>query len=80
MALRSRRAPRHPNRAALRWLWIILSLAYLLGPATLAASTAYAEGSGSLYPSNATCGPNSTGGSCRANLEWRTNTTAGGTL
>ena len=74
------RAPRHPNRAALRWLWIILSLAYLLGPATLAASTAYAEGSGSLYPSNATCGPNSTNGNCRANLEWRTNPTAGGTL
>ena len=76
----ARRAPRHHDRAALRWLWIILSLAYLLGPATVAVSTAYAEGSGSLYPSNATCGPNSTGGACRANLEWRTNTTAGGTL
>jgi len=27
-----------------------------------------------MYPTNATCAPNSAAGSCRANLEWRTNT------
>ena len=35
---------------------------------------AFAEGSRTIYPSAATCGPNSTTGSCRANIEWRTNT------
>src|SRR5690349_15909708 len=68
------------RRAALRWAIAALCLVSLLGPAALDAAPAFAEGSGSLYPTNATCGPNSTGGSCRANLEWRTDRTAAGTL
>jgi CshA-type fibril repeat protein len=37
------------------------------------ASAAFAEGSRDLYPTNATCSTNSAGGTCRANIEWRTN-------
>ena len=37
-----------------------------------AAGLARAEGSAQLYPVNATCAPNSASGSCRANIEWRT--------
>ena len=33
---------------------------------------AAADGSRTLYPSAATCAPNSSAGSCRANIEWRT--------
>jgi uncharacterized repeat protein (TIGR01451 family) len=36
------------------------------------AGLARAEGSAQLYPANATCTANSAGGSCRANIEWRT--------
>jgi uncharacterized repeat protein (TIGR01451 family) len=36
------------------------------------AGMARAEGSAQLYPVNATCAPNSSAGSCRANIEWRT--------
>jgi hypothetical protein len=54
-------------------LWLaaaaLLALA-LLGPWT--AGMAAAEGSRDLYPSPATCGPNSAGGSCRMNIEWST--------
>jgi CshA-type fibril repeat protein len=35
------------------------------------AGPALAEGSATLYPVNATCQPNSAGGSCRASIEWR---------
>jgi uncharacterized repeat protein (TIGR01451 family) len=47
----------------------------LIAAATVAAfasGVAHAEGSAQLYPVNATCAPNSAGGSCRANIEWRT--------
>jgi len=37
------------------------------------AGSALADGSRTLYPANATCTTNSAGGSCRANIEWRTN-------
>jgi hypothetical protein len=37
------------------------------------ASAAFAEGSRDLYPTNATCTTNAAGGTCRANIEWRTN-------
>ena len=37
------------------------------------ASSALAEGSRDLYPTNATCATNAAGGTCRANIEWRTN-------
>ena len=40
--------------------------------AAFAAGVAHAEGSAQLYPVNATCAPNSSAGSCRANIEWRT--------
>ena len=51
-------------------LLVLLTLA--LGVAAVAPGMAQAEGSAQLYPVNATCGPNSAGGSCRANIEWRT--------
>src|SRR3954469_20175978 len=35
--------------------------------------SALADGSGTLYPTNATCTTNAAGGTCRANIEWRTN-------
>ena len=37
------------------------------------ATAAFAEGSRDLYPTNATCTTNAASGSCRANIEWRTN-------
>jgi hypothetical protein len=44
----------------------------LLSTVGVPSPTAWAEGSRSLFPTNATCQPNSSGGSCRANIEWRT--------
>ena len=37
------------------------------------ATAAFAEGSRDLYPTNATCATNAANGTCRANIEWRTN-------
>ena len=37
------------------------------------ATAAFAEGSRDLYPTNATCTTNAANGTCRANIEWRTN-------
>lgn len=57
--------------------WGITSLLLLIlfGVTGLGATSAYAEGSRDLYPQSSppTCGPNSSGGSCRANIEWRPN-------
>ncbi len=47
---------------------VVLALAVFAAGAGLAR----AEGSAQLYPVNATCAANSAGGSCRANIEWRT--------
>ena len=44
------------------------------GTTAVVAVPASADGSPDLYPTNATCQPNSAGGQCRASLEWRTNT------
>ena len=46
-------------------------LVVLVSPFT--AGIAVAEGSRDLYPTDATCAANSAGGSCRANIEFRTN-------
>ncbi|HEX2916673.1 MAG TPA: SdrD B-like domain-containing protein [Chloroflexia bacterium] len=43
----------------------------------IVAAPAYAEGSRDLYPTNGTCQPNSSNGSCRANIEFRSNTSYG---
>ncbi|HEY7061483.1 MAG TPA: hypothetical protein VII06_08395 [Chloroflexota bacterium] len=51
---------------------LLLAALGLLSGAALGAAPALAEGSRDLYPTNANCVPNSQGGSCRANLEWRT--------
>ncbi|MBV8985722.1 MAG: carboxypeptidase regulatory-like domain-containing protein, partial [Acidimicrobiia bacterium] len=64
-------------RGLLRLLLLLLVTAVggVLAAAAVAlgaASPAAADGSANLYPANATCGPNSTAGSCRANIEWRT--------
>ncbi len=39
--------------------------------AGMATAPTFADGSRNLYPTDATCGPNSTGGQCRASVEWR---------
>src|SRR5436305_4962162 len=55
-------------------LWAGLLMAAVTSAVMLASSgTALADGSGTLYPTNATCTTNAAGGSCRANIEWRTN-------
>ena len=51
---------------------VLLALLATAGAAALTPGIARAEGSAQLYPVNATCAPNSAGGSCRANIEWRT--------
>ena len=43
-----------------------------LALASFAPNSASADGSRTWYPAAAVCGPNSGGGSCRANIEWRT--------
>jgi hypothetical protein len=59
-------------RAARLAASLVITLLGLLCGALFAPEPARAEGSRDLYPTNATCAPNSQGGSCRANLEWRT--------
>jgi hypothetical protein len=44
------------------------------------APSAHAEGSADLFPNNTTCQANSLGGGCRANMEWRTDSYANGTI
>ena len=56
-------------RRIVRLLGLLAVASVLAGTA---AGLARAEGSAQLYPTNATCAPNSSGGSCRANIEWRT--------
>ncbi len=56
-------------RASSRLFAVVL--AAFVAAAALA-GVARAEGSAQLYPANATCQQNSAGGSCRANIEWRT--------
>ncbi len=51
---------------------MLLTLVAALVVFAVAAGVARAEGSVQLYPVNAPCAPNSAGGSCRANIEWRT--------
>jgi uncharacterized repeat protein (TIGR01451 family) len=51
---------------------LLVTLTAVLCVAAIAAGIARAEGSAQLYPVNAACAPNSAGGSCRANIEWRT--------
>jgi hypothetical protein len=63
------------------WLAAAVVAALALVPA---ASSAYAEGSGDIYPSSMTgtaCDDNGNNGACRAHFEWRTNLygPAGGT-
>ena len=41
--------------------------------AALPSAAGFAEGSRDLYPTNASCTTNASSGSCRANIEWRTN-------
>ncbi len=50
----------------------LTSLVLVMLAGILAPRVALADGSAGLYPTNATCQPNSAGGSCRANIEWRT--------
>jgi len=57
------------RRLTRRLLGTLVVTAVVAGAAT---GQARAEGSAQLYPTNATCAPNSSGGSCRANIEWRT--------
>ena len=55
-------------------LWAGLLMAMITAAVVMASSgSALADGSGTLYPTNATCTTNSAGGSCRANIEWRNN-------
>ena len=58
--------------AGLRLARIPFALVVVLVVFAAAAGMAHAEGSAQLYPVNATCAPNSSAGSCRANIEWRT--------
>ena len=58
--------------AGLRRARILIALVLTMAVFAVAAGLARAEGSGQLYPANATCAANSAGGSCRANIEWRT--------
>jgi uncharacterized repeat protein (TIGR01451 family) len=51
---------------------MLLAIVLTLIVFAVAAGLARAEGSAQLYPLNATCAPNSASGSCRANIEWRT--------
>lgn len=51
---------------------MLFTVVLALVVSAVAAGMARAEGSAQLYPVNATCAPNSAGGSCRANIEWRT--------
>jgi uncharacterized repeat protein (TIGR01451 family) len=51
---------------------LFVLLAVLTAAAGVLADRAAAEGSAQLYPANATCTSNASGGSCRANIEWRT--------
>ena len=64
---------RQMRRRGLRALRVLCVLA-LAGTSALVALPASADGSRALYPTDSTCQPNSAGGSCRASLEWRTNT------
>jgi hypothetical protein len=52
----------------------VLCVLAIAGTSALVAVPASADGSRDLHPNNATCQPNSAAGSCRASLEWRTNT------
>ena len=52
----------------------VLCVLAMAGTSALVALPASADGSRNLHPSDATCQANSLGGSCRASLEWRTNT------
>ena len=58
------------GRKILRMLCVLA----IAGTSALVAMPASADGSRSLHPTDATCQANSAGGSCRASLEWRTNT------
>ncbi len=51
---------------------LLVALVLLTAVAGSVAGRARAEGSAQLYPVNASCTSNATGGSCRANIEWRT--------
>ncbi len=62
--------PAARDAAACLRVFAILSVAIAVSAGT--AGIARAEGSAQLYPANTTCAPNSSGGSCRANIEWRT--------
>ena len=57
------------RRPAIRLL-VLLVLATVVAGSV--AGRGRAEGSAQLYPSNASCTSNAAGGSCRANIEWRT--------
>ncbi len=52
----------------------VLCVLAIAGTSALVAVPASADGSRTLHPTDATCQANSAGGSCRASLEWRTNT------
>ena len=59
-------------RCRSRAVRVLVALIAAMSVAALTAGMAQAEGSAQLYPLNATCRSNSLGGSCRANIEWRT--------
>ena len=51
---------------------LLAALAGAVVVAGVATGLAHAEGSAQLYPADAACVSNASGGSCRANIEWRT--------
>lgn len=51
---------------------LLVALVLVTATAGAFAGLARAEGSAQLYPVNASCTSNASGGSCRANIEWRT--------
>ena len=65
------RAASAPDGAgwSMRLLGMLIAAAVSAG---ISAGIARAEGSAQLYPATAACVSNASGGSCRANIEWRT--------
>jgi uncharacterized repeat protein (TIGR01451 family) len=51
---------------------LLIALVLVATAAGAVTGLARAEGSAQIYPVNASCTSNSSGGSCRANIEWRT--------
>src|SRR5665213_1932382 len=66
------------HRKHLTLIRLLVAMGVVLGASggalSVVVAQAHAEGSVSLYPgpTSPACAPNSAGGSCRANIEWRT--------